>query len=157
MVKLLLVFATVYVYVLGKGADTGSFSCMGQAWHFLPVGRVNVVAIVALECDEEDELVSEVGESRVCLSGAMWFHTLSPDRKQFSLVVHRESSKIICFVFDLKQLVATHLTRDVFKVSKIRISVALIRPNFASVGTACNHLLLHGLSGDVLGEEEHLP
>ena len=34
--------------------------------------------------------------------------------------------------------------------------MVLVRPDFSSVGTACNHLLLHALSGDVFGEEEHL-
>ena len=117
---------------------------------------MNVVAVVALACDDEDELVSVVGETRVSLSAGIWFHTLPRDRKQFLLVVHRQNSEVTRLVFDLKQLVATHLARDVFEVSKIWISMALVRPDFARVGTAPNHLLLHGLSGDVFGEEEHL-
>ena len=51
---------------------------------------------------------------------------------------------------------ATHLARDVIKVSKIWFSRALIRLDFASDGTVCNDLLLHALVGDVFGEEEHL-
>ena len=117
---------------------------------------MNVVAVVAIVSDDEDELVSVGGETRVSFSAALWFHTLRRDRKQFSLVVHRQNSETYRLVFDLKQLVATNLARDVFKVSKIWISTALVCPDFASVGTARNHLLLHGLSGDVFGEEEHL-
>ena len=117
---------------------------------------MNVVAVVALACDDEDELVSVVGETRVSLSAGIWFHTLPRDRKQFLLVVHRQNSEVTRLVFDLKQLVATHLARDVFEVSKIWISMAIVRPEFTSVSTECNHLLLHGLSGDVFGEEEHL-
>ena len=113
---------------------------------------MNVVAVVALARDEEDELVSVVGETRVSLSAAIWFHTMRRDRKRFSLVVHRQNSETCRLVFYLKQLVATHLARDVFKVSKIWISVALVRPDFASGGTACNDLLLHALAGDVFGE-----
>ena len=156
VLKLLPVCATKYVHVLGKGADTGGCSCMSQVRHFLPGGSMNVEAVVALECDEEDELVSVVGEARVSLIIANRFLSLPPDREQFTLVIHREDPEVIRLVFDLKQLVATHLARDVTKVTKIWVSMALICPDFASAGTACNDLLLHGLSGDVFGEEKHL-
>ena len=76
--KLLPVMATKYVYVLAKGADTGICSCMFQVWHFLPGEIMNVEAVVALACDEEDELVSVVGETRVSLSGANGFLCTPP-------------------------------------------------------------------------------
>ena len=119
VLKLLPVSATKYVNVLAKGADTGSCSCMGQVWNFLPGEIVNVVAVVALKCDEVDELVSVVGETRVSLSGATQFLSFPPYPKQFSLVVQTQNSVPFLLVFELKQLVTTNLARNVSKVSKI--------------------------------------